>query len=67
MTKLLMAAVFLVALGGISTDGAFAKGSNLGLPADSSADIARSSYNKRKKGKDASSTFDEKRSKRKKK
>lgn len=67
MGKILIAAVFLAAASGASMQGAYAKGSNLGVSADSSASIARTAFNKRKKTKEVSSTFNERRTKRKKK
>ena len=65
MGKLLMAAIFVASIGGASVERVSAKGSNLGLPADSGADIARSTFNKRKKGKkeEAASTHNNKRKK----
>lgn len=64
MGKVLIAAVFLAAVSGVNMQGAYAKGSNLGVSADSSASIARQAFNKRKKNKEVSSTFSERRAKR---
>lgn len=64
MMKLLMTAALLVTIGSVTTEGAYAKGSNLGLSADVTVSNDFSSSKSRKKAKEASSTNDRKRSKR---
>jgi len=68
MTKFLMIAALLVAMGSVTTEGVYAKGGSfLGQPSDLFESIGVSSSKSRKKAKEASSTNDSKRFKRKKK
>ena len=67
MTKILMMATLVLGMGGVATEGAYAKGSNLGLPADLFESNGVSSTKSKKKVKEASSTNERKSSKRKKK
>ncbi len=66
MTKVLMMAALLVGLGSVSTESAFAKGSNLG-GADPSRESIGPSFKKRQKAKEAASRNQDQRSKDKKK
>lgn len=67
MTKVLMMAALLVGLGSVSTESAFAKGSNLGGADPSRESIGTSSFKKRQKAKEAASRNQDQRSKDKKK
>lgn len=67
MMKLLMTAALLVAIGSVTPEGAYAKGSSLGQTGDLFDVLTTSKSKSRNKAKEASSTNDRKRSKRNKK
>ena len=68
MTKFLMMTALVVTMGGVSTEGAYAKGGSfLGQPSDLFDSVGVSSSKSRKKAKEAASTNSSKRSKRKQK
>lgn len=68
MIRVLTMAALLASFGGVATESAFARGgSNFGVSSDLHESVAVTSFKKRQKSKEASSTRDDKRTKRKKK